>query len=149
MEQELTIISKESKGGIIWLEIRKVVAVIINHSHGVNGYVMVLHPSSRFGELLVVDMRCEECFLDIALGPSPLPLNQKFKHQRLHSETRHVIPLVDDSDYIKMDIRGPDILKVDNIVVPEGIKVLLQDEPLTRLYTSSLGKHHRPVASHK
>ena len=53
-----------------------VVAVVVDHQHGVLAYVMVLHPKTQFGSKLAVDMRGEGCYLDIVLGCPPLRLNQ-------------------------------------------------------------------------
>ena len=38
-----------------------------------------------------------------------------------------------------MDVWGPYILKVENVVIPSAIKELLQAQPLTLLNTTSLG----------
>ena len=43
-------------GGILWLNSLAVVGVVIDHQHGINAYSMILYPSTKFGENIVVDM---------------------------------------------------------------------------------------------
>jgi hypothetical protein len=57
-----------------------------------------------------------------------------------------VVTRVDERDFIKMNIAGPDILKVSCMDIPEDIKKILQKEPLTMLKTYPLPKR-RKVAS--
>ena len=126
------------RGGIIYIEAEGVIAVVIDHRYGVLAYVMVLHPVKRKGEKLVVDMRMKGCFLDIVVGCPPLPLDQKFRARGIDASTGHVLKRTDDYGFIKMNIEGPDILKVDDTFIPEDVKELLQENPLAMLETSTL-----------
>ena len=90
------------------------------------------------GEKLVFDMRSRGCFLDLVIGVPILPLNHSFKSRKMDPDSGEVLSLVDDYDYIKMDVKGPDIFEVHNIKVPENIKLLLQKNPLTALKTCGL-----------
>ena len=125
-------------GGILWIEGLSVIAVLLDHRHGVLSYIMVLYPCSRMGEKMVFDMRSQGCFLDLVLGVPVLPFKHTFKSRDLNPDSGEVLSLVDDYKYIKMDVKGPDIFEVHQIKVPENIKVLLQKNPLTSLKTLGL-----------
>ena len=95
---------------------------------------MILYPSTRFGKKIVVDIRCEGCFLDMVLGAPVFPIDQEFKSRKVDPVNRKVVSLVEDNLlFIKMDIRGPDILKLPDIKVPESIKVILKTNPLNNI----------------
>ena len=113
-------------GGLLWIEGLCVIAVLLDHRHGVLSYIMVLYPCSRMGEKLVFDMRSRGCFLDLVIGVPILPFNHSFKSRKLDPDSGAVVSLVDDFKYIKMDVKGPDIFEVHNIKVPENIKLLLK-----------------------
>ena len=49
-----------------------------------------------------------------------------------------IVSLIDDYKFIKMDVKGPDLLQVHHIQVPENIKVLLEKISLTGLKTFGL-----------
>ena len=86
-----------------------VVAVVIDHQHGVDAYIMVLYPSTQHGVKSIVDMRCEGCFLDLVVGALILPFSQEFKSRKVDAVSGEVVTLEDDFNFIKMDIQGPDI----------------------------------------
>ena len=136
--KNLQSLPRRVRGGIVWIEGLGVIAVVIDHRYGVKAYVMVLHPAKCKGEKLVVDMRMKGCFLDIVAGRPPLPLDQSFRAREIDVASGHVCKRTDDYGFIKMNIKGPDILKVDDTYIPEDVKELLKENPLAWLETSTL-----------
>ena len=69
-------------------------------------------------------------FLDLVLGAPILPFNQEFKSRKVEQGSGKVVTLEDDFTFIKMDVKGPDILKLSHIKVSDSIKVILKTNPL-------------------
>ena len=82
-------------------------------------------------------------FLDLVLGAPILPFNQEFKSRKVEEGSGNVVTLEDDFTFIKMDVKGPDILKLPHIKVPDSMKVILKTNSLTTMNNNSLLKRRR------
>jgi hypothetical protein len=111
-----------SRGAILWLPYRKVIAVLIKDI-GPKGYVKQLYPPQKDKDGFEIDMDEKGMYLEQLFGT---PIVEKYKQEvqpkAIDPSTGLVIPNVDGHGNVKMSVAGPDVAFLPpEEVVPKSV----------------------------
>lgn len=119
-------------GAIVWLEGNGIIAMIIA-AQGAKAYVEQLYPApkkqkSRFQ----VTLAQYGFYLEQFGGQSIVHGKYQYRGKKgIDAETDEVIPLVDRAGHIKMNVEGPDIVKLGYQDIPKETKNWLNSDQWT------------------
>jgi hypothetical protein len=83
-------------------------------------------------------------YLEQFCGQSIVQGKYKYKEKAIDQKTGEVIPLVDREGQIKMNVKGPDIVKLEDQDIPEEIKTWLYSD---RWATRKIGPGGKDTSS--
>jgi hypothetical protein len=109
------------KGAIVWLEGTAIIAMIIA-AQGAKAYVEQLYPPPPMGKSrLQVTLAQYGFYLQQFGGQSIVHGKYKIRNKDIDAETGEVNPLLDKQGHIKMNMKGPDIVELEDQKIPEEI----------------------------
>jgi hypothetical protein len=134
------------KGAIVWLEGNGIIAMIIA-AQGAKAYVEQLYPPPTEDSRFQVTLAQYGFYLE-QFGGQSIVHDKKYQYDRkkgIDTETGEVIPLVDRAGNIKMNVEGPDVVKLEDTKIPEEIKNWLNSEQWA---TREIGARSQNISSY-
>jgi hypothetical protein len=109
------------KGALVWLEGTAIIAMIIA-AQGTKAYVEQIYPPPPMGKSrLQVTLAQYGFYLEQFGGQSVVHGKYEIRNKDIDAETGEVNPLLDKQGHIKMNVKGPDIVKLEDQTIPEEV----------------------------